>query len=68
MWKVKLDDNLWLADGISEQSTTTNEAYAWLLPDIPTVQEQLEKACRFKHYPKAMVIAEFNQAQDRKSG
>lgn len=39
MWKVKLDDDAWLA----EDGTTTEEEKAWLLPDMLTVQEKLKK-------------------------
>ena len=55
MWKVKLDDGLWLA----EDGTTAIEEEAWLLPDMPAVQVQLKKARRFIQYPNAMVIVEF---------
>jgi hypothetical protein len=56
MWKVKLDENLWLAGGDPE--TTTNQAEAWLLPDMPSVQVQLKKVRRYLPYPNAMVISE----------
>ena len=56
MWKVKLDEDVWLAKGAA---TTTNEAEAWLLPDMPTVQVQLKKMRRFMPYPNAIVVAEF---------
>jgi len=36
MWKVKLDEGVWLAEGYS--ATTTKEDDAWLLPGIPSVQ------------------------------
>ena len=53
MWKVKLDKGVWLADGAA---TTTNEAEAWLLPDMPSVQVQLKKRtvspCRNYLHPK----------------
>ena len=58
MWKVKLDKDLWLADG--DPKTTTNEAEAWLLPDMPSVQEQLKNVRRFTPYPKAMVVFDDN--------
>ena len=61
MWKVKLDEGLWLADGDPE--TTTNEAEAWLLPDMPSVQAQLIKVRRFMPYPNAIVVFEDNLAQ-----
>ena len=60
MWKIKLDDGLWLA---KDSKTTTKESEAWLLPDIPSVQAQLKKVRRLAPYPNAMVIAEFNQTQ-----
>ena len=56
MWKVKLDDNVWLAEGIA---TTTNEEEAWLFPDISSVQDQLKKARLFTPYPNVMVVAAF---------
>ena len=56
MWKVKLDDGVWLA---KDTATTTNEEEALLLPDIPSVQAQLKKVRRFKPYPNAIVVAEF---------
>ena len=59
MWKVKLDEGVWLAEGYS--ATTTKEDDAWLLPDIPSVQAQLKKIRRHRPYKDAMVIAEFNQ-------
>ena len=59
MWKVKLDEGLWLADG----GTTTKEEKAWLLPDMPSVQEQLKKVRRFTPYPNAIVVFEDNLAQ-----
>ena len=58
MWKIKLDDDLWLA---KDSKTTTKESEAWLLPDIPAVQEQLKIIRRHRPYKDAMVIAEFNQ-------
>ena len=54
MWKVKLDDGVWLADG----TTTTTEEEARLFPDMPSVQEQPKKVRRFVPYPDAMVIFE----------
>ena len=57
MWKVKLDDGVWLAEG----TVTTIEEQAWLLPDIPSVQAQLKRVRRLAPYPNAMVTAEFNQ-------
>ena len=54
MWKVKLDDNLWLADG----AVTTIEEDARLFPDMPSVQEQLKNVRRFVPYKEAMVIYE----------
>jgi hypothetical protein len=48
MWKIKLDDTLWLA---KNSEATTSEKQALLLPDIPSVQAQ---------YPKAMVVAAFD--------
>ena len=59
MWKVKLDEGVWLANG----ATTTKEDEAWLLPDMPSVQAQLKKVRRFMPYPNAMVVFEGNQAQ-----
>ena len=56
MWKVKLDNELWLA---KDSKTTTKESEAWLLPDIPSVQAQLKKVRRLKPYPNAIVVAEF---------
>ena len=57
MWKVKLDDDVWLA----KTGTTTNEEEAWLFPDMPSVQEQLKKVRRFMPYPNAMVIFDDDQ-------
>ena len=54
MWKVKLDDGVWLA----EDGTTAKEEDALLLPDMPSVQEQLKEIRRFVPYPDAMVIFE----------
>lgn len=54
MWKVKLDDGLWIA----KSGTTTKESEALIMPDMPTAQEQLKKARRFLPYPNAMMIAE----------
>ena len=39
MWKVKLDDGVWLAEG----TTTTTEEDARLFPDMPSVQAQLKE-------------------------
>ena len=61
MWKVQLDDNLWIA----KSGTTTNESEAWIMPDMPTAQEQLKKARRLMPCPNAMMIAAFNQAENR---
>jgi hypothetical protein len=55
MWKVKLDDDVWLAEGAT---TTTAEEDARLFPDMPSVQEQLKKVRRLVPYPDAMVIFE----------
>ena len=60
MWKVKLDDNIWLAKGKYGPETTSKESEAWLLPNIPAAQEQLKKARSSTPYPNAMVIADFN--------
>ena len=60
MWKIKLDDNLWLA---KDSETTDNENQAWLFLNIPAAQDQLKKARRFMPYPNAMVIAEFTNAE-----
>ena len=57
MWKIKLDDTLWLA---AKSEATTCESQALLLPDIPSVQAQLIKVRRFMPYPNAMVVAEFS--------
>lgn len=65
MWKVKLDEGVWLADGIGYQ-TTTNENEAWLLPDMPFVREQLKKIRRFRPFPNAVVIYEAVQTICRK--
>ncbi len=59
MWKVKLNDGVWLAEG----TTTAIEEKAWLFNDMPSVQAQLKKVRRLAPYPNAMVIAEFNQTQ-----
>ena len=59
MWKVKLDDGVWLAEG----TTTTTEEDARLFPDMPSVQEQLKKVRRFAPYPNAIVVFEDGQAQ-----
>jgi hypothetical protein len=61
MWKLKLDDSVWLAECSSNSITTTDEKEAWLLPTIQAVQEVLEKMRKFKPYPHAMVVAEINQ-------
>ena len=53
MWKIKLDDTLWLA---AKSEATTSENMALLLPDMPSVQVQLIKVRRFMPYPHAMVI------------
>ena len=58
MWKVKLDEGVWLVEGYS--ATTTKEDDAWLLPDIPSVQAQLKKVRRLAPYPNAIVVAEFS--------
>ncbi len=60
MWKVKLDDGPWLADGVGDSVATAVEAEAWLLPDMASVHTQLKKARRFMPYQNAVVIAEFN--------
>jgi len=58
MWKIKLDDDLWLA---KDSKTTTKESEAWLLPDIPSVQAQLKKVSRLAPYPNAVVIFDDGQ-------
>ena len=60
MWKVKLDEGVWL----TESGTTTIEDEAWLLPDIPSVQAKLDKVRRFMPYPNAMVVAEFDDCPE----
>ena len=57
MWKVKLDDKVWLA----EKGTTTDEDKALLLPDMETVQGHLKKIRLFMPYKEAMVISEDGQ-------
>ena len=63
MWKVKLDDDVWL----SEDGTTSVEEEARLFPDMPSVQVQLKEVRRFTPYPKAMVIYDDGQAKDASS-
>ncbi len=63
MWKVKLDDGVWLANGIGGSGITSVEAEASCLPDIPSVKLQLVKARRFVPYPNAIVVFEDNLAQ-----
>ena len=60
MWKVKLDNKLWLAKG---SATTVIESEAWLFPNVPSAQNQLKKARRFMPYREAMLIAEFNDLE-----
>ena len=57
MWKVKLDDKVWLA----KTGTTTNELDAWLLPGMPSVQDQLKKVRLFMPYKEAMVVYDDQQ-------
>ena len=52
MWKVKLDDKVWLA----EAGATTNESDARQFPDMPSVQDQLKKVRLFMPYKEAMVV------------
>ena len=59
MWKVKLDGKVWLA----ESGTTTNEDNAWLLPDMPSVQDRLKKVRLFTPYKEVMVVYDDGQAQ-----
>lgn len=59
MWKIKLDDDLWLAKGEHGPQTTSEESDAWILPNMPAVQKQLKKVRSLNPYPDAMVIAEF---------
>ena len=59
MWKVKLDGKVWLA----ESGTTTNEDNAWLLPDMPSLQDRLKKVRLFTPYKEAMVVYDDGQAQ-----
>ena len=60
MWKVKLDDDVWLGN---DSTTTINEDEAWLFEDMPSVQAQLKKVCKFIPYKEAMVVAAFNQEE-----
>ena len=64
MWKVKLDDDVWLA---KDSATTPNENEAWLFPDMPSVQEQLKKVRRFMPYPNAMVVFDDDQAHQNRT-
>ncbi len=59
MWKVKLDEGLWLA---KDSATSPNEDEARLFPDMPSVQAQLIKVLRFMPYPNAMVVFDDDQA------
>ena len=59
MWKIKLDDNLWLA---RNSEATRSENHALLLSDMPSAQAQLIKVRRFMPYPNAIVVFE-NQAK-----
>ena len=61
MWKVKLDDDLWLG---RNSETTKSESQAWLLPDMPAVQTQLLKVRIFMPYPNAMVIYHGNSPEN----
>lgn len=65
MWKLKLDDNVWLADGVGDLAITTNKDEAWLLPDMPSVQEQLNRVRRFMSYPNATVIFDDGQVHQK---
>ncbi len=60
MWKIQLDDNLWLAKG---SETTVTESEAWLFPNIPAAQAQLKEVRRFMPYRDAMVIAAFDNPE-----
>ena len=60
MWKIKLDETLWLA---RNSEATRSENQALLLPDMPSVQAQLIKVRRFMPYPNAMVIFEDDLVQ-----
>ena len=60
MWKIKLDDTLWLAKN-SEANTCENQAL--LLPDMQSVQAQLLKIRLFMPYKEAMVVYDDGQAQ-----
>ena len=56
MWKVKLDNNMWLA----ENGPTADEDKALLLPDMDAVHEKLKKIRLHTPYKEAMVVAEFD--------
>jgi hypothetical protein len=60
MWKVKLDDKLWLAKG---SETTVTESEAYIFPNIPVAQDQLKKVRRFIPYREAMMIAAFDSVE-----
>ena len=56
MWKVKLDETLWLA---KNSEATRCERQALLLPDMLSVRAQLIIVRRFMPYRNAIVVAEF---------
>ena len=58
MWKIKLDETLWLA---RNSEATRSENQALLLPDMPSVQAQLIKVRRSMPYPNAVVILDDGQ-------
>lgn len=61
MWKVKLDDDTWLAKGRYGNVTTSRESEAWVLPDVPTARQELKNARRSHPYRNAMIIAAFDE-------
>lgn len=59
MWKIKLDNNTWLADGAGDPPTTSIEAEAATFPDMPAAQQALKKARRTLPYLGAIFYAAF---------
>ena len=65
MWKIKLDETLWLA---RNSEATRSENQALLLPDMPSVQAQLIMVRRFMPYPNAVVIFDDGGSPENGSG
>lgn len=63
MWKVKFDDDHWIAKGKYGPEITSEESEAWIFPDIPALEKQQKAAQRLQPNSQLIVISAFDERE-----